>query len=275
MRLFPAVVLLFLFSSFALAQSNVFPAVLEPSVPQGAEKNKIFKLLPRDMFKDTSGSDEGNPIGIRGGGAYYSFTTGLHSYDKIPQIELDQDSLGVGFYGANYGFMIDLNEAPLKEVSLDLDPAKALVGYIPPTLESEIREEARKSYKYHLENSDFERRLPAKAGHTYLLRAISFDEADIIVAFQILTRNDDGSLEIAWKPLKTFAAPHLMTQAEADLRSKVDEILKDPRYADVRYTLRGEMITLTGSTKRAYYSELLRAVMDTGPRGLDNRVAVK
>ena len=48
MRLFPAVVLLFLFSSFALAQSNVFPAVLEPSVPQGAEKNKIFKLLPRD-----------------------------------------------------------------------------------------------------------------------------------------------------------------------------------------------------------------------------------
>jgi len=215
MRLFPAVVLLFLLSSFALAQSNVFPAVLEPSVPQGSEKNKIFKLLPRGMFKDTSGSDEGNPIGIRGGGAYYSFTTRLHSYNKIPQIELDQEFLQVGFYGANYGFMIDLDETPLKQVSLDLDPAKALVGYIPPTLESEVREEARKSSKYRLENDDFARRLPVKAGHTYLLRAISFDEADIIVAFQILTRNDDASLEIAWKPLKTFAAPHLMTPSRS------------------------------------------------------------
>jgi hypothetical protein len=50
---------------------------------------------------------------------------------------------------------------------------------------------------------------PAIVGHTYLLRAISYGEADTLVAFQIHRRETDKSLIIFWKALESFEKPLL------------------------------------------------------------------
>src|SRR5690349_16718769 len=77
-----------------------------------AQGFEVFKILPREMF-----DFERNELNVRGGGAFYSFVKKSHSYNEIPQLELEKnDNLSVGFYGANYGFIADLGETPLTGV---------------------------------------------------------------------------------------------------------------------------------------------------------------
>src|SRR5512142_414507 len=103
MRIIPLCVLFVVLSSLTLAQSEKLPDILKPDPASESEAQQIganlFKLVPRGMFPQPANSykDEDNPIGIREGGAYYSFSTGLHSYNKVPEIGLDQGNLSSGF----------------------------------------------------------------------------------------------------------------------------------------------------------------------------------
>src|SRR4051812_18820593 len=91
---------------------NILSPVESDVAVAKAQGFEVFKILPRRMF-----DYEKNELSVRGGGAYYSFAKQSHSYDEIPQIELQSDNLSVGFYGASYGFIADLGEAPLSEIS--------------------------------------------------------------------------------------------------------------------------------------------------------------
>ncbi|MBC7796278.1 MAG: hypothetical protein H7Z37_05370, partial [Pyrinomonadaceae bacterium] len=58
----------------------------------------VFRILPREIY------DKGLFM-TRGGGAYYSFQLKASDYGNASDIELQQNSLSVGFAGANYGFI--------------------------------------------------------------------------------------------------------------------------------------------------------------------------
>jgi hypothetical protein len=183
--------------------------LLQPSATDFAEaKNQgfeIFKLLPRGMF-----DYEENELGLRGGGAYYSFVNKSHNYNEIPQIELQKGELSVAFYGANYGFIADLGETPLADVSRKNKSTNYLIKYQPKKLEFEAREEYQKiSRGFETGGLKFSKSLGATVGHTYILRAISFDEADALVAFKVHRQDEDGSLTIFWKLLENFEKPLL------------------------------------------------------------------
>jgi len=205
MKLFPSVIFLLLLASLAFGQNDNLPEILVPSVDAQTEAKrldaKVFKLLPRGMFEPptTYYTDTENPIGIRGGGAYYSFSTGLHSYNKIPQIELQRGNLSVGFYGANYGTIAYLGRLSFSSIGSETPELAFLSDYKPPKLEKEIREEAMSFHDRRVDGLLFKRSVPSVTGHTYLLRAISFNEADILVGFTVLAIADDGSVTIAWK----------------------------------------------------------------------------
>src|SRR5438128_10365366 len=105
MRIIPLCVLYIGLCLVTLAQSEKLPDILKPDAASEAEVQriggKVFKVVPRDMFPDPldlsySYKDEDNPIGIRGGGAYFSFSSGLHSYNRTPQIGLEQGNLCTG-----------------------------------------------------------------------------------------------------------------------------------------------------------------------------------
>ena len=192
MKVLPVLLLLFAATAFIRAQN---PGLLNPSEAACAEAERLgakaFKLLPRGMFKDPkdSSKDEDNPLGVRGGGAFYSFSTGSHSYNKIPQISLEKDSslLAGYFYGYNYSLVMDMGRVPLDAVSLEDSKIFFLSNYKSPGPISEIQSE-------HERLSDISRAngfmfmtwLPTTVGRTYVFRVISFDEADLLVAFQIL-----------------------------------------------------------------------------------------
>ncbi len=193
------------------AQNATLPEVLQPNIGDvnGQPGIEVFKLLPRGTFNDVSGRDEDNPIGIRGGGAYYSFTNRSHSYNKTPQIELQAGNLLVGFAGADYGLIRDLGPGSLGDISVGSGIPAFLVDYQPPIMHDEIRLEQKKSHKYETESGIYSRSVPAVVGHVYALRAISFDEADVLVAFQVLAAEKDGSLTIGWKSIREFDVPRI------------------------------------------------------------------
>ena len=169
-----------------------------------AEKEgfEVFRLMPRERYD--------RKLTVQGGGAYYSFTTKSHDYQKIAQISLDQNYLSVGFAGADYGFIADLGNIALGAVSTETTGVTFLANYKPPTKEPEIRVEQRKAFNYEAENFTYTSRLPVSFEKTYALRAISFDRADVLVAFKIHRKDTDGSLIIFWKLLENFEKPVLI-----------------------------------------------------------------
>ncbi len=84
-----------------------------------------------------------------------------------------------------------------------------LANYRPPTNEPEVRLEQRKAHDYNVDGITYKRNLPAVVRHVYVLRAISFDDADVLVALKIHWKDTDGSLIISWKLIENFEIPRL------------------------------------------------------------------
>ena len=166
-----------------------------------AEKEgfEVFRIMPRERYD--------HKFTTEGGGAYYSFTTKSHDYQKISQISLEQNYLSTGFAGADYGLIADLGSVPLSSVSQTTGEVSFLYNYKPPTKEAEVRLEQRKAYNYETETATYRSRVLYSIGHSYALRTIDFERADVLVAFKVHRKDSDGSLIIFWKMLENFEKP--------------------------------------------------------------------
>jgi hypothetical protein len=166
------------------------------------EKVNVFRIMPREKYR--------NALFIREGGAYYSFTNLSHIYDRPSQIGFEQNYLSVGFAGVNYGFISDLGEISITEIGEKTKGFNFLIEYQPPTNVPDGRVEQERARGFEVEGTNFKNRLPAIVGHSYLLRAITYDEADVMVAFKIQRKDNDESLIIFWKLIKQFDKPILI-----------------------------------------------------------------
>ena len=120
----------------------------------------------------------------------------------------NRGQLSVGFAGADYGMLLNLGDISLDQVASDHAAARALLDYTPPTKEAEVRAEYRKLWQgLELTSFNFKNRVPANVSNTYLLRSISMDRSDIVVAFRITRKDTDGSLILVFKVLKSFPKP--------------------------------------------------------------------
>lgn len=146
----------------------------------------VFRIMPRERYD--------HKLTVQGGGSYYSFTTKSHDYQKTAQVGLEQNSLKVGFAGADYGFIADLGEIELADVINETAEVNFLLNYKPPTNEPDVRTEQRKVWNYEIDGLLFKSRVPAIVGHSYVLRSINFGDADILVAFKVYQKESDGSL---------------------------------------------------------------------------------
>jgi hypothetical protein len=166
----------------------------------------LMRLLPREKWD--------GKLSTRGGGAYYSFTSRTHEYGNGSDIELQQDKLSVGFAGADFGFMIDLGDVPLENVSEHTENVQFMASFTAPSAERD----ARASYRDFAEGRKqltYWSTLPVFAGDTYVLRSINYDHSDVLVAFRIVRKDADGSVVLLWKTLKTFPKPELQRNIAA------------------------------------------------------------
>ncbi len=170
------------------------------------ENFNVVRIMPREKYN--------HKLTVQGGGSYYSFTKNSHNYQDTAQLGLEQNNLIVGFAGADYGFIADLGETSLTDISKQTLEVSFLAGYKPPMYLSEIRIEQRKTSNYKVNDITYKSHLPAIVGHAYVLRAITFDRADVLVALKIHRKDADGSLIVFWKMLEVFDVPTIKRDGE-------------------------------------------------------------
>lgn len=145
---------------------------------------------------------------VRGGGAYYSFTQKTHEYGYATDLSLEKGEFSTGFYGANYGFLTDLGDVPLESIDLNTPTVIPLATYKPANYDADARLEQRRfSLGADIDGVKVTRLLPMRLNSTYLLRAVNYDESDVLVAFKVVEIDSDGSPLILWKRLKRYSTP--------------------------------------------------------------------
>jgi hypothetical protein len=198
----------------------------------------LVRLLPRWVMTNIAVVPQDNPraFGINGGGAYFSFYYRTHEYGRGSDLELSRRALGpalrsdddhdplrppgeglpsvgefsVGFAGADYGMLTNLGNVPVESINLDDASLAFLLNYRPPRPEPQARCEFRRFHTgVQADGRVYKSRLPIKTGDTFLLRSIVYDTYDVLVAFQVVRQESDGSVTIAWKLLKKFGRTNL------------------------------------------------------------------
>ncbi|HEX8720295.1 MAG TPA: hypothetical protein VF736_06620 [Pyrinomonadaceae bacterium] len=174
----------------------------------------IVRLLPRETYD--------GKLALRGGGAYYSFARRAHEYGYGSDVELQLGQFSSGFAGADFGFLVDLGDAPLEEVSKETEAVRFMADFKPPSAEAEARarrdefmrvvvraSEGRSVRGLQVGGWTYSGVVPAEVGHTYALRSINYESSDVLVAFRVLRRDDNGSVVLLWKTLKGYRTPTL------------------------------------------------------------------
>jgi len=159
-------------------------------------------------------------VRMRGEGAYYSFLTRSNSYDERPELSLEQGSYSSGFAGHNRGLLLDVGSVPFEYLG------SVMGGDPPPDLGGREREawdflwnvratlrETEYGSERALTEADERRaeelgfgrgaRVPARVGHTYLLRSVLFPSHDHLVVFTVIDGDDYGHT-LAWRILKDW-----------------------------------------------------------------------
>jgi len=191
--------------------------LLAPSVQDRADHEKflsqadtgLIRLLPREVY-DWRVYKTPQQIELRGGGAYYSFFYLAHEYGFGSDIELDHDFLSTGLAGADFGMLTDLGNVPLTDITIGDSRVSFMATYSPPNNEPGARLEQERVRKgFEVSGMTYRRSLPLSIGSTYLVRSIVYRRSDLLVAFTVTRKNDDGSVIVAWKKLKTYQVPEL------------------------------------------------------------------
>jgi hypothetical protein len=165
----------------------------------------LIRLVPREKF---GFNNQKKGISVSGGGAFYSFVRQIHDYGQGSDIELEQGVLSTGFAGYDYGIMTNLGDMPLENVSSETGGAQVIAAHVPPTEDPKIRIEQRKwSNGETIDGTSYRSRVPLVVNSTYVLRSISYDRSDVMVAIRVVRLDSDDSAIILWKLVKKFPTP--------------------------------------------------------------------
>ncbi len=169
----------------------------------------LVRILEREKFVRV--------VESRGGGSCWSFATRDHDYGREPDVDLEAGRLFSRAAGASFGMVLDLGQRELDQV---VDAAAKAPADLAAT--------AREAYEFmwtvmphpwtrggqevvsiddeQIKRADefgLRRGPKAAVGHSYLLRANLPGKHDLIAAFEVVDRDDNG-ITIAWKVLRTF-----------------------------------------------------------------------
>ena len=176
---------------------------------QGQKDKGVVRLLPREKYD--------RKLSISGGGAYYSFVLQSHEYGDGSDISLEAHRLRAnGFGGCDFGFFANLGTVSLESINEQSPALKFLLTFAPADgNEPLIRKQQREAMDDKL--SDKGTLFPSTiknfyAGQTLGLRSITFDRMDVLVVLKIIRIDEDGSVILAWKKIKSFPVSSCTTR---------------------------------------------------------------
>lgn len=163
-------------------------------VPKKPARGGVARLLNRGVFdKETL---------VRGGGAYWSFTTESNDYDHAPDITLEQWNFGSGFAGGDYGLVMPLGAKSIDAEALGVPDI--LKQADPRAFYKAARALRRQQPPPNLPRPAW--RPAAQVGLVYAVRSVRWSESDVLAVFEVLDIDIYG-VTFAWKILKEFPRP--------------------------------------------------------------------
>jgi hypothetical protein len=161
---------------------------------------------PRILKVGGSCADKIPPVW--GGGSFYSFRMKQHHLAVYSDIALRNNLFNVGFMKHTLGLLTTLGDVPLDAVTLDSKAVRPFLKLAPARTPDET-EEAFKRSRAWLEAPDYVYgpTAPVRENTTYVLRSVAFERnrskpTDVLVAFRVTRRDEDGAVTVAWKRLQ-------------------------------------------------------------------------
>lgn len=216
-----------------LAVISPNPALLQKySAFLSRSNSGIFRLLPDTGCavndRVISAKEECIKYSMPGAGSSYSFRTENYRISRLADISLKQGKFGItGVF--MHGVMTKIGDVPLENVTLSSPGVGYLVAFKPSTSAEDVvktDDNFRKGEEH--DGFRYAKQFDVDTNSTYVLRTVAyrgkvlrslggvryneldFDKRkDVIVAFRVIEKADDGSVTIVWRQLLEADAPKL------------------------------------------------------------------
>jgi hypothetical protein len=164
-------------------------------------------------------------------GPYYSFRKRSHAAEAFADLRLSKGNL-ITDPIRSQGLMTVLGDVPLETVAADTPGIGFLRSFEPKTMAGDVqRQFDRFAAGVAADGFAYAKALPAAVGTTYALRVIAYRGAlirsyrgfrvdlmagdrrfDILVAFRVVGRDEQGALTVVWRQIERKTAPKLRNQ---------------------------------------------------------------
>jgi hypothetical protein len=197
-----------------------------------APNTGVFRLVPdagcASSDKVINASEECLKYTLPGAGNSFSFRAESHRIRHLADITLIGDKLKItGIF--MHGMMADVGTVPIDSVSLNSPGMKFVSGFEPSTTaDGAIEVDCTLSRGVEQDGFRYAKEVTARENSTYVLRSVAYrgslvrsvrgvayneldqdNREDIIVAFRIVERGNDGSVTIVWKQLADLESPKI------------------------------------------------------------------
>lgn len=150
---------------------------------------------------------------VPGGGSFYSFGRGEHEAARLADVWLKEGMFRAGVAGEALGLLTALGDMPLESVTLQSAQAAYLAQFAPPTtLADAQRRYAESNMGFRAQGHAYGSTALVRPNTTYLLRSIIYSSdsdlnrkrkpSDVLVAFRVVNRAEDGSITLLWRELQ-------------------------------------------------------------------------
>lgn len=167
------------------------------------ERHKIFLKLPNTGITKLYPSEIANILNVEknnkripGACAFFSFYTKRHQR-YFADIRFVNGRLLAGLGSNAFGAMIPLGDVPLESIESDSNETANFMKHAP------IRGKVLSGENVPQGSAE----IVPTAGVTFLLRSIHIEYHELLIAFRVIERSEDGSITFLWRRLYKGKAP--------------------------------------------------------------------
>ena len=179
----------------------------------------LVRMFPAGRWRVVSVEqlERGQNPGFISFASKYSFTKTKHGHSLQgyvdpglgwAEIKFEGEALTTAFTRSSVGLLVSLGDMPLEKITVATPGAAAIADFSAPRDYTEEQSYSRACREgFELNGFIYRSSLPVTVNSTYVLRSINNKRADIFVALRIVREDEDGSLTMLWRKLKSNPKP--------------------------------------------------------------------
>jgi len=233
------------------------------------------RILPREKY-------DNNFTAIRGGGCFYSFYFRSHEFGYGVDLMFEQGRLSTS---SDFGLIGDLGQAAIDQISLDQPLVSTLASYGKTSYNDyhNDSETARlgSARQLRLNDQAYVSGVKPAIGNSYIVRTKNGDYYDVLVAFQVLRQDVDGSIILLWKLLQQYDSPegyHARNnkhETDANILERTKSWAKWDIFSRIRVHVEDGVCVLEGAVNGKNIAYAVQLANSYGARKVVNQMTVE